>query len=804
MMKRSESRSRIVRSSALFVLIFTLALTMLGFNSRVVEAHSPSYPSGPHLTMNPNPNGFMPDAQYQYLVHANLYSTTPAYIHWISPASNYASTVVNVVDGQCDSVPLALNLSGVVGYTPSTALQTQSKVTRVTTAGVTGLVNEQQNINFGSGYNTAGTYRHTAVGFNFVPPPDASGKCFTKDKYTVTVFTKSITQFSSSPTYRCVAQPRNTASSLTDFGVCNEAGWTFDVNVFRWPPGDYNNSVSIDSGPGSPTNSVVQKNTPYTLYPKVLNSGPQQTWGTQLMAVQNQQSSLVDNISISNLNPAANIDNILGVEKSYNPGTNGCSTSGTISQACWSWAFRYLQKNRTVDSSFRFRVNNSASAGDQVCFRPFVKRQSIDVSVNIGTRVCFTVQDALTCPAGTDYAGQLISSQSDRNGDGVVDAGDCNNPPPPSNYPYLQIKGNNVISGANFTANGVCTLDSGAKQANIYTNGFHTNVVEGFPDGTSNAQYGVWASGNIGDKAPGSNTFRGNYGYNRSGGGVGSNDDIREGLFASEGFTDTNSQYGNFYDSSQTPSLPCVDISADLVGAVNTGASAQSFLTSPTSGSLLLTGNQSIASLTVPAGVKKTLIVQGDLTIQGNINYSTPYTATTIPNVKIIAQNIYIQSNARSIDANLVAFPYGSPGSYSKGIIDTCSNMIWQYSDGSSGAAPGDWPTNGRMLTTSCSSNPSLVINGSVIARRMLWKRTFGTLGPKASAADATCYYPNYSVPADGVVISSADTAVQRYEQCAAELVKFSPEFFISELSSNATQTLQPVPVSTLELPPIN
>lgn len=384
-------------------------------------------------------------------------------------------------------------------------------------------------------------------------------------------------------------------------------------------------------------------------------------------------------------------------------------------------------------------------------------------------------------------------------------------PPPPKNFPYLQIEGSNVISGANFTKNETCIQDIDAATANIYTNGFHGDDIQTGLKGSSNAQYGVWASGNIGKDSVGRNTFRANYGYRRI--QSGSIENLSDGLFASEDWTNPSiSEYGNFYDGGSNPSLPCFDISADLAGAGNVDVSpnaAQIFLNTQSSGSKLVDGNPTVGNVNLSPRVHKTLIVQGDLTIDDDITYASPYSSTTVPSLKIIADNIFIKSGVTRVDAELVAMPTGDPTHPEDGIIDTCSDMVWQFSNSAfDGPLPGEWPGNGRMTVDSCKQDPSLVINGAIAARRILFKRTNGTLREKDMAADSTCYFanyidsPDYSPPPP--VITNSDTMVQRYQRCAAELVKFSPEAYISELNLNPSQSLQAVPVSTLELPPIN
>jgi hypothetical protein len=78
-----------------------------------------------------------------------------------------------------------------------------------------------------------------------------------------------------------------------------------------------------------------------------------------------------------------------------------------------------------------------------------------------------------------------------------------------------------------------------------------------------------------------------------------------------------------------------------------------------------------------------------------------------------------------------------------------------------------------------------LVVNGSLTARRVLWKGTQGTVGDKAGGVfDAGCHYTN---GASG---------------CAAEYVNFSPEGYVGRFNMNADQSVSNS-VSTVELPPV-
>ncbi len=369
------------------------------------------------------------------------------------------------------------------------------------------------------------------------------------------------------------------------------------------------------------------------------------------------------------------------------------------------------------------------------------------------------------------------------------------------NRPYISVAGGDILSGAGFGVAGTCPASGAAKQASIRTNGYHGTDKLNSLNGTSSAQYGVFASGDIGDINSGTNTFRGNYGYTRN--GPDDPDDLRDGIFASIDIGSTDN-YGHFYDDNLiNPPLPCVDVSAEMASAAANPAldeaAAITFVASG-SGYMKRTGKLDIPATLLTTGTRKTIVVDGNVTIKGNITYPATYTSASIPYLKIIANNIYIEANAKQIDANLVAYPNIA----TNGVLDTCSNMQWKDSSGNNiGATPGNWISANKVTTGSCIRNPnSFVVNGGVAARRIIWKRTNGTLASKDAAADSTCYYANYGDLTSLPIITDPTTAVQRAELCAAELIKFSPEAYLAGFSSGS-QNLGTVPTSTQELPPI-
>lgn len=166
--------------------------------------------------------------------------------------------------------------------------------------------------------------------------------------------------------------------------------------------------------------------------------------------------------------------------------------------------------------------------------------------------------------------------------------------------------------------------------------------------------------------------------------------------------------------------------------------------------------------------------MNGNVIIKGDLINVATFDAAHIPQLKIIADNIYIEKTASRIDAELVAYPSAAvtttgvqPGLVS-GVIDTCSD----------GTNAGTWGTN--LTVDYC--NRRLVVNGSLIAQTILWKGTFGTVGGGTDSFNNSC-------PA-------------RDETCASEYVNFRPEIYISRFNNGPAADIGKA-LNTIELPPI-
>ena len=147
----------------------------------------------------------------------------------------------------------------------------------------------------------------------------------------------------------------------------------------------------------------------------------------------------------------------------------------------------------------------------------------------------------------------------------------------------------------------------------------------------------------------------------------------------------------------------------------------------------------------VPNGSQQVWLVNGDVTIDGDIKYSDNYSSVDdIPSLVIIATgNILVNDNVKQLDGLFVA----------RGTFNTCGN------------APG-----GNLSVNTC--NNQLIINGSVTAGSLTLLRTYG---------------------ADG----NNDTV----RKTPAEIFNFNPEMYLkSALNGSSASTLRTV--DEKDLPP--
>lgn len=163
-----------------------------------------------------------------------------------------------------------------------------------------------------------------------------------------------------------------------------------------------------------------------------------------------------------------------------------------------------------------------------------------------------------------------------------------------------------------------------------------------------------------------------------------------------------------------------------------------------------------------------TMYVNGNVYINHNITYATGprNSVSDIPSFKLVALggNIYIDPGVTQLDGMYYALPDGGSG----GVISTCAT------------ASGHEYWNDSANATTC--NNQLVVNGALVANKVHFLRSCGTLSQSAGDQDIT-------------TTSGACTATNH----AAEVVNYSPEVWMVPSGGNSTLKYD----SITSLPPV-
>lgn len=152
---------------------------------------------------------------------------------------------------------------------------------------------------------------------------------------------------------------------------------------------------------------------------------------------------------------------------------------------------------------------------------------------------------------------------------------------------------------------------------------------------------------------------------------------------------------------------------ADKIDSLETGTGMPGgSMASWPSGTYRRSGNFTLPGGTIPPGRSIVIVSTGTVTINSNITYSsgTLSSLSDIPQVVIIANNINITNAVTQVDAWLL-----SP----TGVINTCSSVA----------------ASANLSSSTC--NQPLMINGPVIADRLLLRRTAGSGSGDASGDPA-------------------------------------------------------------------
>lgn len=362
-------------------------------------------------------------------------------------------------------------------------------------------------------------------------------------------------------------------------------------------------------------------------------------------------------------------------------------------------------------------------AGDRVCWR-------ITVGTDTNWRyVNYTGALRTAAPGNNNSEGSFSGSQS---------SSGCSLPV--VNWPYLKILGNDAVAGGTFGCTGPRSANiRGYMRSGMFVGGaaqhalFATDTISGF---TSVAlRQGLSTSSPLAVPPYGLTFSNSSVPY---GGRYQANDGMTclPDYFASR--PDSTTSYGN------------------LIAEMNNGAS--NLRGTPNANPKVIeyayfSGNQVInnSARPIPNGFRKVIYVDGTLTIGNNIEYENTSWSNRedVPYVMFVARNINIQPNVTRLDGVYVA---------QSGSIDTCSGV----SDASK--------------FTSCRNE--LVVNGAMIADRVEFNRTRGTLRIGRQGEGRSGVAPGNSVTeCDNGTGSTSGMAGGR--TCAAEVISFSPEIYL-------------------------
>lgn len=246
--------------------------------------------------------------------------------------------------------------------------------------------------------------------------------------------------------------------------------------------------------------------------------------------------------------------------------------------------------------------------------------------------------------------------------------------------PKVQIWGGDLMVGKSFIGGGVVSSNVDTSQS----------IKSGVTFG-SWVEYGIFASGTISGAGSGSSLAGGrpsstscqiaSLTFANTGIGKSSCDGSTMGSYK---FGTNIRDLGSYFNATQTISSGSIAIDDNLSGVYGNAA-----------GSLTITGGTTSKSIVLN-------MPNTDVTISGDINYAnvTVSSISQIPQVVIIARNIYISASVSNIDAWLVA---------SNGKVNTCIEG------------------GERNALTIFDCNNMLVINGPVVAKQLFLRRTAGS-----------------------------------------------------------------------------
>ena len=392
----------------------------------------------------------------------------------------------------------------------------------------------------------------------------------------------------------------------------------------------------------------------YSVQIKAWNNGPDNGKLTELF-VENKNTSLASHEEMSPIDPAAykgGVNTILGGDKVYIKNKEFCSEASDKPLSCWFWSVYGLPKNKkTLKTNFTFLVSASAKQNDKICFDVYIREK--DAGSSKRKKVCFKVD---------------IPTK-----------------------PVLKVEGGDARSaGARMsTTAGTACVAEPSYSGDVKTHSSPSG-------GASYGQYAVMGKGAITG-------------------------------FRSENDSLSTNKNLTFYNNKSTKGGYEVVCREDLAKKIEneplkvTRNNMTGLLSGPAindSGMYIVkkigTTKFTTTGITIPKGSRKTVVINGDLVINGNIKYPTGgYSSRKQVSALavIVKGNIHIGKDVDTIEGLFVA----------SGKIITCSN-------GTSSALGSLKPNIKNSIGRGQCAKP-LKIKGAIVANEIYFRRTYGDIG---------------------------------------------------------------------------
>ena len=726
-----------------FVLFFAVWLVIIIFFN-YQKAHAA-------ISLNPDPGGWIPASERNYLMNCDSYPDNPAMNAWVSPtgwSGSYASAAPFFVNSSSQAIGLRINFAGAVCRSNNVVAATNFHV--APQPGMSPIPDKL--LNYNPTRSTPGTYRFDFAEFTYLPP----GGFTASGWYNVPVPIQKINWFVPAPPFRCVGSG-GTRSGLSDFGPCYSQPLTVPVYVALVNP---DNAPTGTATPPSCTSQIING-----------SASDADSPGTNI------------DVHIYADAPAGSPGSVgIGSFATSGPGHNfSANVGGTMSRGPRTFYVYAIGVNGSGlangNNPLIATVIRPACAGTcSISQSTGVMGATYEVTVTINDLVSspstpigrYSVNfNGPGSPTSPDATGNMTGSQAFSTWTG-------NTPSAPGNYgvsatvnfidigtsvtctgmsnitvflkPYLKAYGGEVLSGGGFNVGGTCTVPSPTSPAPI--GGFGS--VQAFTSQNGSGQY-VGSSSQL----TVSSLLQVNEFYSNSQAG---NTSPKSLTIANTGTAEGNSTYGggskntqcitDYYNTTQDPSISSAITN---FGSALTGAPGRKQYT--------VSGDLTIGTGVIPRNHQIAVYVDGDVFINGNISYQTGASnISELPNLYIIAKgNIYIDNDVTNIDGTFIAQTDG-PDVNDKGNIYTCT-------DSNATLFPA------AKLATAC--DKQLVVNGGLIAQEVRFLRTAGSIDTSTSSVET----PSYS--------NGTGTG-------AAEVINYTPEVYLAPSplrNPNATNT---------------